>query len=463
MILLSFLTPAVASSQSRPQQWNFMLGAREANELSRIVNGVEENTRIADNVNSALSFFSNKPQSTLNLFGRLGVNLFREGDNRKRYTYGGGFGWTHAASERFQTQLSAAFSRGIRLETQSNLGILAPDIQSMSGNVQWKTSYQSGPRTTVSTSLGYIRTHVQNSQPIDGSEIVLDTQPFVDEFSRPLDSITSAARNTLADAETDVLNILATQGLLSKDTSTQYASLSANVTQQLSENSSIGFDLLGGYRQIDYQGTLGTRDGAQGAIRFQADRRVGTTNSLGTAYQFQRSLAIVPNTTVQTLVAGLTHTDQRRDLSFRLFGGASLYQTDVTQSRVSPVGEASFSAGLTRSMTIGAQYRRQYSLSTGFGRSLLIDYGNVTLTQNFGSKADVSLIAGVSRATNPADEGLSRDARRYGGSFTYHILEALRVGTTLFQAETKRSNLGTSQDTSRLLWTIFITFSSQFD
>ena len=176
------------------------------------MNGVATGNRIVDNVNAIFGYSTNRPRSSLSLFGRVGVNVPRDSEQRNRANFGLGLGWNHSVTEHFQSRLDVGASRNFSIEKLSNLGFFAPNLTSYSANAGWGTQYQVSARTTISTSLGYRFREFQNSQAIPSSQIVLDEQPFGDDLSVPVDEDLEGFL-PIPDAEDDVLAILATEGL----------------------------------------------------------------------------------------------------------------------------------------------------------------------------------------------------------------------------------------------------------
>jgi hypothetical protein len=222
--------------------------------------------------------------------------------------------------------------------------------------------------------------------------------------------------------------------------------------------------MSGGFRTFDSETSEieDRREGAQAALRLYAQRRVGQSTTVGSSYQVSRSLVREPTTTIQSLVGSYGYTPSGRSVSLSLSAGASYYQAESLFSQVTPVVNASFSAGLTRSTHLGAAYRRQFSQSLGFGRTLLIDYANLSLTQSFGPKVDLTLRGGASFATDPLLEGSGYDAIQAGGVLTWHVFDSLRLGTSFFEMTREQNVQDGISKTNRKIWTVFVTYTTRW-
>jgi hypothetical protein len=458
-------TPA-AFAQDPPGEWTLSIGARESNEFSRVFNGVGEEDLILDNVNLGLGYRNRTERSQYGLFGRAGANAYREGDNRDQFNYGAGFSWTHTPSTRFNSTLTFGADRGFQAETLSNLGVLAPGMDSSAAHASWGVQYRSSPRTTLSTSVSYDYVRFESDQPIPGSQIVLGQTPFRDEFPRLFPGRPDDDEMPLPDAEGGVIDILATEGFLLGASGSHSGTAIFGVSRQLSEYSSFGLDLGGGYRTID-RGDRGDRgdarflqEGAQGAFRFWAQRRAGRSSTFGTSYEVSRSLILDPATTIQTLSGGYGYSPEGRNVSLRLSGGASYYLAENGVSSITPVADATFAAGLTRTTQFSAMYRRQFSQSLGFGTTLLIDYASASLTQQFGPKIDLTLLGGGSFGTDPLIEDSRYDAVQAGGTLSYKVVESFVVGTSFFVLRTEQSAFFAPSETKRNLLSLFVTYTA---
>ena len=95
-ILVVLSMTSWTSAQTPPSEWRIGLGIRESRQLGRIVNGVATGNRIVDNVNAIFGYSTNRPRSSLSLFGRVGVNVPRDSEQRNRANFGLGLGWNHS-------------------------------------------------------------------------------------------------------------------------------------------------------------------------------------------------------------------------------------------------------------------------------------------------------------------------------------------------------------------------------
>ncbi len=449
-----------AAAQEPPGEWTLTVGARESNEFSRIENGVKDDQDlILDNVNLGISYSTRTERSQYSLFGRAGANAYRERDERDHFNYGGGFSWLYTPSSRLNSTLSFGADRGFQAETLSNLGVLAPGVDSSAANASWGLQYKTGPRTLVSTELSYEYLRFESDQPIPGSQIVVGQSPFRDEF-QPLFPERGDGELPVPNAEGEVLDILATEGFLLGPSESHSAFAIFGIGHQFSEYSSLGFDLGGGYRTIDAIESQRQPEGAAGAFRFWAQRRFARSNLFGTSYEFDRSLILDPATTIQTLSGGYAYFPQGKNVSLRLSGGASYYTAENGVSSLTPIADLLFAAGLTRTTQFNASYRRQFAQSLGFGSTLLIDYANVSLAQKFGSKVDFTLLGGATFGADPLIEGSRYDALQAGGTLSYNIVESFQIGTSFFVLKTEQVDRGVPTDTERNLASVFVTYTA---
>jgi hypothetical protein len=458
---VSLTAPAAALSQEPPGEWTLSIGARESNEFSRTFNGVqEEEDLILDNVNLGFGYSTRTERSQYGLFGRAGANAYRESDNRNHFNYGAGFTWSHTPSSRLNSTLTFGADRGFQAETLSNLGVLAPGTDSSAVQAGWQLQYKTSPRTTVSTGLFYNYVRFESDQPIPGSQIVVPRTPFRDNFPRLFPERRVEDEIPLPDAEEGVVDILATEGFLLGASGSHAGMANFGVSRQLSQYSTLGFDLGGGYRTIDRGEPDFREEGAQGAFRFWAQRQAGRSSTLFTSYEFSRSLILDPATTVQSLTGGFGFSPEGKDVSLRLSGGASYYQAEEVTSSLTPVADVSFAAGLTRSTQFNAAYRRQFSQSLGYGSTLLIDYASVSLSQRFGSKVDLTLLGGASFGSDPLIDGSRYDAAQAGATLSYHVVESFVVGGSYHFLRTEMADFGAPSESSRNLASVFVTYSA---
>jgi hypothetical protein len=461
----SWLASAGLFAQESPTEWTFSLGARESNELSRITDGVEGEGRVMDGVNASLGLTTRRERDQVGLFGRVGANVNREAgaEDRGRLNFGAGLSWDRQFSTQSHSMLMLGVDRGLRAETLSSLGVIAPGIDTFTTTAAWSLQHQATPRTSFSTSLSYRRLRLESDEPILGSQIVPDEPPFPEEFP-PLPSPSDDGGVVAPDVEDDVVDVIATEGLSATLTDSHAAFAGFGVNRRLTEYSSFGVDLNGGYRTLDHgsTGEEDRQDGAQGGLRVWVQRRSGPSSTYGSSYQASRSLVVDPEVTIQNLVGSYSYARSGSSVALSVSAGASHYQAESGPSRITPVVNGSFSAGITRSTSFGAAYRRQFSQSLGFGRTLLIDYANVSLTQSFGTRVDLTARAGGTFAEDPLIEGSSYDAIQMGGVLSWRILESLSVGTSFFDVRREQNLEDGISESSRKMWTVFINYTARW-
>jgi hypothetical protein len=460
--LLSLGTSESALSQEPPALWNFSIGAREANEFSRVNDGMPLEDRTMDAVSATLGFSTRTERDRFGLFGRVGANYHRTEDGRARINFGAGFSWNRQFSTQSFSRLTLAVDRGFRAETLSELGLLGSGADNFATSAGWLLQHQATPRTSFSTMLRYHRVIVESDEPFLGSQIVTEEPPFIDDFP-PLPGPSDDGTLVVPDVEDTVVDIIATEGLSTTQTESHFANAGFGVAHSLSEYSSLGFDMTAGYRTFDSETSQAQndREGLQAGVRVWAHRRVGRSATIGSTYQASRSFVLDPTTTVQTLMGSFGYTPVGKSISMHVSAGAGYYQGGAI-SHVTPVVNAAFSAGLTSTTRLGAVYRRQFSQSLGFGGTLLIDYANVSLTQSFGRRVDLTARAGGSFATDPLNEGSRYDAIQVGGRLTWRVLESLSLGTSFFDFTREQTLLDGVSKTTRNVWTVFVNYSAQW-
>jgi hypothetical protein len=156
------------------------------------------------------------------------------------------------------------------------------------------------------------------------------------------------------------------------------------------------------------------------------------------------------------------YTPLGKSVSLSVSGGAGYYQAESIQSQISPIGSVTFAAGLTRTTRFTAAYGRRFSQSLGFGRTLLIDFASLSLSQSIGTKVDLTLRAGGTFGQDPLIEGSGYDAVRFGGTVSWHVLESLNVGTSVVELRREQDIAGGISESSRRLWTVFITYTAHW-
>ena len=105
-------------------------------------------------------------------------------------------------------------------------------------------------------------------------------------------------------------------------------------------------------------------------------------------------------------------------------------------------------------------YRRQFSQSLGFGTTLLIDYASLSLSQQFGSKVDLTLLGGGTFGADPLIEGSRYDAVQAGGTLSYRIVDSFQIGTSFFVLTTEQTDFGRPSETKRNLASVFVTYTA---
>jgi hypothetical protein len=350
--------------------------------------------------------------------------------------------------------------RGFRGETLSNLGVLAPGVDTSAVLGGWSFEYLTGPRTSLSVALAYDYVRFESGEPIPGSQIVLGQAPFQDEFRRLLPERQPDDSLPLPNAEGDVVDILAREGFLAGTNDSHSGNAIVGLSHEVSEYSSFGFDLGAGYRTINNFNSQYLSEGAQGAFRFWAQRRDSRSGTLAVSYEASRSLVTEPATTIQSATGGYGFSSNR--ISMRLSGGASYYLAENDVSSIVPVADVSVDAEVTRTTRFSAAYRRQFSQALGFGSTLLIDYGSLSFTQGFGPKVELALLAGGTFGADPQIEGSRYDALQWGGTLTYRIVESFRVGGSFFALDTEQVGLTAFTDTTRNLASVFVTYTAHW-
>ncbi len=452
--------PGAAFAQEPPGEWSLTVGARESGEFSRVFNGVAEQDLMMDNVNLGFGYQSRTEYSQYGLFGRVGYNNYREGDDRERFNYGAGLSWTRTPSQRFNSTLQIGADRGFQAETLSNLGVLGPGFDSSAAHASWTLQYQTSPRTSITTGVNYEYMRFESDRPVPGSQIVLGQTPFRNQFPSLFPDRRDNDELPLPDVEEGVIDILATEGFNRGVSGSHSGSATFGLSRTLTEYSSLGFDLAGGYRTIDRGDSLFLQEGAQSAFRFWAQRRSGGSGTYNTFYSLSRSLILDPANTIHTLSGGYSYTPAARNLSLRFSGGASYYVAENGTTSLVPIVDGAFTAALTRTTQLIALYQRQFAQSVGFGSTLLIDYASVSLTQRFGAKVDLNLLGGGSFGSDPLIEGSRYDAVQVGGTLTYRIVGSFAVGGSFYVMETEQVGLASASETKRNVASVFVTYTA---
>jgi hypothetical protein len=101
-------------------------------------------------------------------------------------------------------------------------------------------------------------------------------------------------------------------------------------------------------------------------------------------------------------------------------------------------------------------------MSLGFGRSLLIDYGQAGITQRFGTRVDASATIAASYGSDPLDEDSQLETRRAGGALTVRIVGGLRLGSSFFYVENEQRTLVSGFEGSYKNWSLYLTYSADF-
>jgi hypothetical protein len=453
-------------AQEPPTQWTFTIGARETNQFNRIDDGVPVDDRIMDAANTSLALSTQTERDQFGLFGRVGANVYRSGEDRERLNYGAGLSWSRQFSVQSMSRLSLSVDRGFRAETLSSLGLLAPGVDTFATNASWRLQHQTTPRTSISTSLNYHHIDLETDEPIPGSQIVPDEPPFLDDFP-PLPSPQNPSDDgglIVPDVEDTVVDIIATEGFSTNQTSSHHAFAGFGVSHLISEYSQLGFDVSGGYRIFDSETSdvEDRRDGGQAGLRVYTQRRIGQSSNIGTQYSVSRSLVREPATTIHNLVGNYGYTPTSRNLSLNVSAGAAYYVAESLHSQITPVANVAFAAGLTRSTQFSAAYRRQFSQSIGFGRTLLIDYMTVGLTQNIGSRVDFALRGGASFATDPLVENSGYDAVRGGANLTWRVIDSVHLGTSFYHIIREQLPEEELSKSSRNVWSVYANYVARW-
>jgi hypothetical protein len=463
LLALTLMTTMVGSAspqtQSQPDAWNLALTLRESRALDRVRSGEPAEDRIIDAADASLGYSTRTERSNVGFFGRVGGNMYQDELSEDQITYGAGFSWNYRATERSNMSLTQSVNKNLRLDTLASLGLSPNDLDTLSANTQWSFQGQSGPRTSWSTGLGYNFAELRSLVPIQGSQIVLDEQPFGDEISIPLIDTSDPTQVALPDGETDILRILATEGLSDRNARSQQAYASFGLNHSIGQRTSLGFSLNGGYRSIE---TAQAQNGPMGVVQMFLQQATSTASAVSVGYTFQSSFAIEPNVTIQTLFTGWSYTPEDSTVSFSVLGGASRFQAEGRDTTTQPVASALFSGNITESTTAGVSYRRQFSMPLGFGQSLLIDYADANINQAIGARVNAIANAGLSFGADPLDDGSKLDTRRAGGSVTVRIVGGLSAGTSYFYVENEQQTAVSNFEDSYKNWSFYLAYGTNW-
>lgn len=453
------------TAQNTTESWSFAFGVREGRELNSILNGVPlEEDAVRDSADVSISYSKARERGAIAFLGRIGTNFLRDDEtsdfSNTAVNYGGGLSWSRQLGTRTSSALSLNVSRNFRLETLSTVGGFGRDATGTAGGASWQIQHRSSQRTTWTTGVGYNATRIASATPIQPSQLVLREQPFADSLTSPFNEFSSDGEVNVRDAEDDVLQILATEGLAGTRSTLQSGNVTLGMNRRFTERTSIGFNVSGSYSTLSSD--VAERDGAGAQLSAYAQRTVGRSSGVFSSYQFQRSLVLDPSTTIHSVFGGFNYAPENKDLSITASAGASYFQPEAGPSAVSPVGQAQIDGGLTESTGASFSYNRQYSQAIGFGRPYLIDYVSGRLTQSLG-RLSVTASAGASFANDPLQEDVRLNARRAGVSLNLEILSGLSAGTSFFALENERIEPSTRFDDSRRLWSYYLRFSTSWN
>jgi len=438
VIVALLVTASSFAQQTRPNSWNFSLGLRETRALDVIRNGEPAPDEIIDSVTAAFGFSAIRERSSMNLGARIGGNRRQDQDNRSQLTYGGQFAWNYRSSARSSMAFTTGVSKNFRLDTLTDLGVLPGDLSTLSTTTNWSFQHRAAERTNWSVGILHQYYDFGSTSNIPSSQVVLNDQPFGDEFAVTTPETASPADLIAPDGENDVLRILATEGLRGGSTKSHRAGLNFGMSHQLGERTSITGSLVGSYQTLERSFTQsGPRGGAQLALT----QRIKRSHSLSATYNFQRSFIEEPGITVQSLSAGWGYSPDGSSVSVSLSAGASQFRQVDDPGEFFPIASASFSWAPSADGTFGLSYRRQFSVPMGFGRSRLIDYGNANYTYRFGDRVTFGVFLGVTFAQDPTAVGTEWDARRAGANFNFRVVSALNAGVSFSYNETNTQDL----------------------
>lgn len=454
---MMIVTTRVASPQSA-NDWSVFVRLRETRQFDRTNDGVPVEDRTADSASAGLSYSTRTQRSTFGANARAGVNAQREPATDQRLTYGAALAWTYQPSERSEMRLSQNVSRNLRLETLSDLGVFTGNFDTLTATTSWGYQLQSGPRTSWNANLGYGYRQIDNAEPVDGSQIVLDEDPFANDVAIPVDVADDSDILEISDGEDDLLQILATEGFVDTNPRSHRGSASFGLNHSFTQRTSLNVGAGAGYRSIT---SSNSRGGTFGSVRAALQNNVTVSSAVSVGYTLSRTLVDDPGIAVHTLFGGWSYSPTTSSLSINLFGGASRYESGPGESTTTPVATATLSGALTSTTTAGLSYRRQFSVPQGFGRSLLIDYFNANLTQDFGARVSARLMSGVSLGSQPLDELDQRNTLRVGGSLSVDLIGGLSVGTSYFYTEIERRSAVGNFDDKRQNWSIYLNFATK--
>lgn len=448
-----------AQAQSGGNKWNAFVTVRHTEELDRVRNDEPVPDLISNGADAGLSFATRTERSNVAFFGRAGANIYDDESFENQATYGAGFAWNYRTSSRSTMSLTQVVNKNLRLDTLSNLGVVANDFSTLSASTSWSFQKQSGPRTSWNAGLSYQFAEMTNSTPIPGSQIVLNEQPFGDEISIPLIDTTAPAEAVLPDGEQEILRALATEGLADPSVSWHNASASFGLNHAVGQHTTMGFSVNGGYRTID--SSFG-QDGTAGAAKLFIQRALGVSNSVNAGYTFQRSFVVDPNTTIQTLFGGWSYATEDSGITANLSGGASRYEAQGNPATTQPVANVYLGGNLTQSTTASISYRRQFSMPTGVGRSLLTNYAHATIAQSFGSRVNASATIGASYGADPLDDDSKFETRRAGGDLSVGIVAGLSLGGSYYYVENEQRSSGIGFEETLRNWSLYLSYSADF-
>lgn len=303
------------------------------------------------------------------------------------------------------------------------------------------TTYEFSTATSAFADVSYSRFRFELTQNIDGSQFAF--LPFDDDAlnlqlpdNLPFSSTT--AENVL-DVSTITAALLATEGTVLSQFTTDIYALSSGISHQLSNRTQLSG--RGGYRWLTYR-RPSVAEGADWYAGARLEHEFNTKTDASLEYLFRENLVVAPRVDSHTASGmvdrqltvplrvnasfGFTYIPDRGTPSLDGFGpGPEGY----FPSSFLYIGGAGLSGQFTRT-TFSIDYRHQAQHSIGIGRFLTSDFGSGGLSHVFARDWFGYGYVGYRFSRGTFDDNFSFGVLVAGGDLRYRINEDFSLGAS---------------------------------
>jgi len=322
----------------------------------------------------------------------------------------------------------AGVSDGFNFQDLIINGIFFVDQGILSTFATGGVGYDFTPNTSGFLDIHYNRFRFDLQGEIDGSEFVF-LVPGDDQILIPVlpdaPPFPSDTTENVIDASQLVAGLLAAEGTIGRDFTTESALLTGGLSHRLSERTDADVQL--GYRWIDFERTGGVASGGDSFASLRLSHTFNTKTDVSGAYTFRRNQVFDPAITSHT---ALGRVNRQISVPIRIQGSFGVTYYPLPASNLSGhelIGGVSLSAEYVRT-SFNLSYNRRAQHSIGIGRYLTTDLANGGVSRIFARDWSATAFAGYRSSRATFEESYSFTVLVAGTNVSHRLTEEISVG-----------------------------------